>query len=427
MRIIAGFISIIFTLLAGATATAQDSAEPIKVACGSVGIELKLCTDAVEAWTAKTGYPASVVSMPTSSSERLALYQQFLSAKQGGIDVFQIDVIWPGILKTHLLDLTPYVPQEEVKQHYATLIHNNTVDGRLVALPYYTDVGVMYYRKDLLEKYDLAVPQTWDEMTEAAKIIQKGEREAGIHDFWGYVWQGKAYEGLTCNALEWVYSSGGGQIVAPEGDVTIVNDDAANAINRAAGWVGSITPRGVLNYSEEEARGIFQSGKAAFMRNWPYAWSLAQGEGSPVKGKVGVTMMLHEGGDTPRSGALGGWQMAVSKYSAHKEKAVDLVRYLTGPEVQRKLAIESSNNPTIRALYDEPDVLAALAIPEVLKEALGAAVARPSRVAGVRYNQLSNGFYNAVHATLSDDGTAEENLKSLQHRLKRISKEGTWD
>lgn len=418
----------IFALLASTASAPVNAQAPkeLKVACGSVGIELQLCSDAVARWSKKTGFPASIVSMPAQTSERLALYQQFLSAKLGEIDVFQIDVVWPGILKNHLLDLTPFVPQEEIDQHFTSITQNNTVDDKLLAMPLYTDVGVMFYRKDLLEKYKLKEPTTWDQLEHAAKVIQEGERKDGISDFWGFVWQGKAYEGLTCNALEWVNSQGGGAIVAPEGAITIVNEHAAKALDRAAGWVGTISPKGVLNYGEEEARGVFQSGKAAFMRNWPYAWSLAQGDGSPIKDKVGMIAIPSAGKGSPRSGTLGGWQMAVSKYSEQPERAADLVRYMTGPEVQKDYAVRAAYNPTIRDLYKDPKVLAGLPVPDVMFKALSEAVARPSRVTGFRYNYVSNSFWNAAHATLSHDGDGKTNLEALEHRLKRISKEGKW-
>src|SRR5690606_12242894 len=125
--------------------------------------------------------------------------------------------------------------------------------GKLLAMPLYTDVGILYYRKDLLEKYNRPVPSSWQEMTDTAAYIQEQERAEGHKDMWGYVWQGKAYEGLTCNALEWISSFGGGQIVDPDGSITAGNEEAEKAVELAASWIGTITPQGVLNYSEEEA------------------------------------------------------------------------------------------------------------------------------------------------------------------------------
>ncbi len=135
---------------------------------------------------------------------------------------------------------------------------------------------MLFYRSDLLEHYGETVPQTWAEMTRIAERIQQAEREAGNEGFWGYVFQGKAYEGLTCNAIEWVASYGGGRIVDDNGNITINNAGAAEALQTVAGWIGTIAPRGVMGYEEEQARAVFQNGDTLFMRNWPYVYALSQ-------------------------------------------------------------------------------------------------------------------------------------------------------
>ena len=124
----------------------------------------------------------------------------------------------------------------------------------------------------------------------AATYLRLAERKAGNDKFWGFVWQGRAYEGLTCNGLEWVASHNGGSIIEPDSKITINNPQAVKALNQAKPWVNTISPPGVLNYTEEESRGVFQAGNALFMRNWPYAWGLSQGADSPVKGKVSMNI-----------------------------------------------------------------------------------------------------------------------------------------
>ena len=142
------------------------------------------------------------------------------------------------------------------------------------------------------------------------------ERAEGKADLWGYVWQGNAYEGLTCNALEWVKSNGGGQIIEPDGTITIYNENAVKALEMAKGWVGTISPPGVLSYMEEETRGVWQTGNAVFMRNWPYAYALGNGDDSPIKGKFDVAPLPSGGGDNASAATLGGWNLAVSKLLA---------------------------------------------------------------------------------------------------------------
>ena len=203
----------------------------------------------------------------------------------------QIDVVWPGLLANHLLDLKEVLGDDAAAGHFDTIVTNNTIDDRLVAMPWFTDAGVLYYREDLLEKYGHDVPKTWQELTEIAREIKDAERAEGQDGMQGYVFQGRAYEGLTVNALEWVASFGGGTVVEADGEISINNEHAAEALDLAASWIGDISPNGVLNYTEEEARGVFQSGGAVFMRNWPYAWALAQSEDSDVRGKVGVCLL----------------------------------------------------------------------------------------------------------------------------------------
>ncbi|MFO1070457.1 MAG: ABC transporter substrate-binding protein [Geminicoccaceae bacterium] len=402
------------------------SAATISISCGAVGQELELCKSGAEAWAKKTGNEVKVVSTPNSATERLALYQQMLAAGSADIDVYQIDVIWPGILANHLLDLTGKIPADQIGAHFKAIVENNTVNGQLVAVPWFTDAGVLYYRKDLLEKYGKQPPQTWAELAAIAKEIQDGERAAGNDKMWGFVYQAKAYEGLTCDALEWVDSWGGGTIVDADGKVTINNPKAAEAITWAASTVGTIAPEGVLNYGEEEARGVWQSGNAVFMRNWPYAWALGNAPDSPIKDKIGVVALPKGGEGGKQTGTLGGWQLAVSKYSANPDAAADLVSFLTSYDEQKRRAIQGAYNPTIEALYKDQEVLAAVPFFGSLYDTFTNAVARPSKVTGTKYNQVSSEFFNAVHEVLSGKAKAEDSLASLEGKLNRLSRGGKW-
>jgi trehalose/maltose transport system substrate-binding protein len=175
-------------------------AATISISCGAVGLELELCQEGAQAWAEQTGNQVNVISTPNSATERLALYQQILAANSADIDVFQIDVIWPGVLANHFIDLAEHIPDDQVSQHFPAIIENNTVDDSLVAMPWFTDAGVLYYRTDLLEKYGKQPPETWQELTAIAKEIQDGERAEGNDKMLGFVFQAKAYEGLTCDA-----------------------------------------------------------------------------------------------------------------------------------------------------------------------------------------------------------------------------------
>jgi trehalose/maltose transport system substrate-binding protein len=412
--------------LSGGFASSANAQAEISIACGAVGIELELCRDGANAWAEATGNAVNIVSTPDSASERLALYQQILSAGANDIDVYQIDVIWPGILGSHFVDLSEHISEDTIGEHFEAIVATNTLDDRIVAMPWFTDAGVLYYRTDLAEEYGVDAPTTWQEMTEAAQTIQAGEREKGNDRFWGFVWQGRAYEGLTVNALEWFDSFNGGSIVETDGSISVNNSENLAALELASSWIGDISPNGVLNYMEEDARGVFQSGNAAFMRNWPYAWTLAQSEDSEIRGNVGVLPLPKGGDDGQHTGGLGGWNLAVSRYSDHPEEAADLVAYLVGMEEQKRRAIVGGYNPTIAALYEDEEVLEANPFFGELYDTFVNAVARPSGVTAARYNEVSSTLYNAVHDALSGSTSPGDALSNVEAELQRMSRGGRW-
>ena len=285
MRSVLSGVAVAATVAGGALGA---QAATISISCGAVGLELELCQEGAD-------------GLGRADRQR---GQRHLDAELGDRAAGALSADPRGELGRHRRlpdrrDLArhpgqplhrsgrAYRPRTTIDQHFPAIVENNTVDGALVAMPWFTDAGMLYYRTDLLEKYGKQPPATWQELTEIAKEIQDGERAAGNDRMLGFVFQAKAYEGLTCDALEWIDSFGGGTIVAEDGSITINNAKAAEALDLAATWIGEIAPEGVLNYSEEEARGVFQSGNAVFMRNWPYAWALGNADDSAVKGKIG--------------------------------------------------------------------------------------------------------------------------------------------
>ncbi len=390
----------------GAVASAQTV---ITVAAGAVGQELELTHAAADRYMKlHPDVTVNVLETPDLTDNRLALYLQMFEAKSSDVDVFQIDVIWPGDLAEHFVDLYDYGARDVVDEHFPAIIENNTVDGHLIGIPWFTDAGLLYYRTDLLEKYGFdGPPKTWGELTSMAQKIQDGERAGGNQDFWGYVWQGNSYEGLTCDAEEWVASYNGGTIVSPEGVITINNPNAIAAITEAASWVGTISPNGVTSFGEEEARNMWQAGNAAFMRNWPYAYSLGNDKDSVIAGKFDVSP-LPAGPNGKPAATLGGWQLAVSKYSKNPEAAADVALFLASPAEQKIRAIEGSLNPTIMSLYQDPDVLKAVPFFGSLYDVFTNAVARPSTATAPNYAAVSRAFYTAVHSVLTGKATAAD-------------------
>ncbi|AFD25745.1 ABC transporter substrate-binding protein [Deinococcus gobiensis] len=416
-------VAAILGLTTALAAASQGSAVTVTLACGTVGQELQLCKDGAARWAKKTGNEVKIFESPNLTNDRLGLYQQQLAARSSDIDVYQLDIVWPGLLGQHFVDLKSKVPQSEQNGFFKGILDANTVNGKLVSLPWFTDAGLLFYRTDLLKKYGYsAPPKTWAELATMAKKVQDGEQKTN-KTFAGYVWQGKNYEGLTCDALEWVSSFGGGTIVDSTGKVTINNSKAAAALDAAASWVRNVSPQGVTTYDEEAARGIFQSGNAMFMRNWPYAWANGQSDDSKVKGKIGAAPLPAGPGGKPAA-TLGGWNLGVSMYSKNQAAAIDLVRYLTSPTEQKIRAIEGSYNPTLPALYKDSAVLKANPFFGSLYGVFTSAVARPSGPTKDKYNQVSQAFSGAVSDVLTGKSKGQAAVAKLSTDLARIKGRG---
>jgi trehalose/maltose transport system substrate-binding protein len=397
-------------------------AADLSMVSGSTGNDLAFLTKVIAKFTADTGDKVTIVPMPSSTTDQFGQYKLWLAAGNTDIDVYQTDVIWAPQLADQFLDLTD-TAKDVAKQHFPSIIESQTTNGKLVAIPFFTDAPALYYRKDLLDKYKIAAPKTWDEMATAAKTVMDGEKSA---DLQGFVFQGNSYEGLTCDALEWVKSNGGGQIVEPDGTISINNPKAAAALDRVKAWIGTISPKGVLAYQEEESRGVWQLGNSVFMRNWPYAYALGNGADSKVKDKFDV-VPLPSGGEGGGSAAtLGGWNLAVSKYSKAPDEAKKLVMYLASAEVQKMNALENSHLPTIESVYDDADVAKSQPVIVKWKAIFQAAVPRPSAPTKVKYNEVSSLFWSAVHDTLSGNGTSADNLAALEAKLIELKGAG-WN
>jgi trehalose/maltose transport system substrate-binding protein len=380
----------------------------------SVGIMAELDKVMTRKFTEDTGIEVRVVPRPRDATESYSTYQRMFQGQSADIDVMTVDVIWPGAFAQHLVDLEPKLG-EAAKGHVPTLVENARIDGHLVAMPWFTDFGILYYRTDLLQKHGFAKPpETWDDLEAQAKKIVEAEKAANA-SLVGFVWQGKAYEGLTCNALEWVYSHGGGTLVDGK-QVTVDNPQVVKALSRARGWIGTISPSGVTGYEEEDARNVFQAGNAVFMRNWPYAYALGNDERSAIKGKFDVAPLPHEPGQKS-AGTAGGWNLAVSKYSKSPDAAIELVRYLASPEGQRYRALVGSVVPTVVSMQADPEVTKKMPFLEKVRGALEV-VPRPSRTTGTRYNEASIAFFQGASQVLSGREPGPV-LKQVQTRMAR--------
>lgn len=353
----------------------------------------------------EVGMAIELLPAPANPLDRLGLYRQFLPAESDDIDLIDFDVIWSGTLAPHLLDLNPHLPAEERDEYFPIYLENNSVGEALVGLPQMGDIGLLYYRTDLLEKHGFQQPPaTWSELEEMAATIQAGERGENA-EFWGYVWQGNVYEGLTVNALEWQASMGGDLIVDADGGLAVDSSGAAQTLDRAAAWVGDISPPTVTVFQEEDGRALFQNGKAAFMRNWPYAYGLGQAEGSPIRDRFGVTRMPKgDGAEARHASVIGGQQLGVSRYSRNPDAAADAARCLTGAVAQRRRALADGTPPAIVALYEDADVQARIPAAAQIAESLAEhAVVRPAAATGGHYTEISLVYFIEVNRVLTGE------------------------
>lgn len=437
MNMIKRFFSsiIAFSLLVYADANATT----LKMTCRAKGQELFLCKAAIDEWCQKTGHKVEIVTLPHASNECFALYQQWFSAESFDVDILQMDIAWIDVFSEYLAPLENYYMGSDVLElddYFDEIRKSMYNDGHIVALPWYTDCGVMYYRKDLLEKYNRSVPKTLEELYETAYFIQEQERldPSKKNRFFGFVFQAKAYEVLTCNFAEFVDAFGGK--IASNGEIFLNSAPVFDSLKFMVSCLKKITSKSVLSYSEEDARGLFQSGNAVFMRNWPYAWSLMNEGNSLVSGKVGVmqiplSLKIYQqnvGQNNEQAlelrkqatGILGGWFLTVSKFSKNAALAADLTKFLTN-KTQQRLRAKYSYAPTFKSLYKDPEILRQNPFFRELYYSLKNAVARPSSVFKRNYTRASNEIFNTVNTILMESTSvnelSDEDLHKLLNRL----------
>jgi trehalose/maltose transport system substrate-binding protein len=374
----------------------------------------------LQQFTRDTGIRVKLLPSPDSARQRLAMWKELLGTGAAGPDVYGIDAIWPGILNDYFIDLKPYFA-DEITLQFPQIAVSYTVDKKLVAMPYRADVGLLFYRTDLLRQYGYREPpRTWDELERMAARIQAGERAKGNQQFWGFVWQGAADEVLTCDALEWQAGEGGGRIIEWDKTITVNNPQAIRAWQRAAHWVGSISPPGVIGYREWDSLNVWVAGNAAFMRHWPSAYIDSQATGSLIRDKFDTALL--PGGKAGQVGTVGGWGLAVSRSSAHPQESLQLVRYLTGRDVQVKRARVLSQPPTLPELYNLPEVLGPNPRFALLRQSFQTGiVSRPSEVTGKKYEDVSDAYIQAVHSVLTREKSAPEAAAALENKLVDIT------
>jgi multiple sugar transport system substrate-binding protein len=351
--------------------------------------------------------------LPASTDEQHQFYAINLEGGSADFDVLSMDVIWvPEFARAGwLLDVSPLLGKEARNAFFPGPIRAVTYKNRLYAIPWYIDAGLLYYRSDLLRKYARPVPTTWPALVQTAQMITKNEK-----DLYGFIWQGKQYEGLVCNVLEYFWSNGGDVIRNGTSVINSTENIEALTFMRDLMTKYEITPPLVTTAIEEPTRHLFGSGRALFLRNWPYAWNIFNREGSVVKGVVGVAALPSFPGHASAS-TLGGWQLGVNRYSRNPVAAVKLVGFLTSPAAQKTLALTIGYKPTRKALYRDRDLLREQPFMASLYDIFMQARPRPVTPYYMIITQVMQPEFSAV---LSGLKTPQAALDSAQRQIDHI-------
>ncbi|HEX5435891.1 MAG TPA: ABC transporter substrate-binding protein [Gemmatimonadaceae bacterium] len=359
-----------------------------------------------------------VQSSPDDATKRHQLFVQWLNAHVGDPDVLELDVIWTPEFAAAgwILPLDRFAPHPS--DFFPAAITANTWDGHLFAIPWYVGVGLLYWRTDLLKHPPAS-------MRELVTLAQKGMREPGGPPY-GIVWQGARYEGLITTFVEYL-GGFGGEIMDDSGRVVVDSPQAIRALTFMRDEItrSHVAPPEVLTWHEEEGRFAFQNGDAVFMRNWPYAYALlSDSTKSRVAGHFAVsTMPPGPGGHA--AAALGGAELAINRYSEHADSAYALVQYLTAPAQMLERAQATGDYPTRPALYDDPRLARALAVPiDQVREAIEHAVPRP--VTPI-YTQLSGLLQVQLHRALTGQTTPADALHQAARAMTAVIRESGLD
>ncbi|MCX4510931.1 ABC transporter substrate-binding protein [Streptomyces sp. NBC_01619] len=368
----------------------------------------------LEGWNrGHPGEKVTLVELPDSADETRAQMTTGLRSGDGRFDILNIDVAWTSEfaaagwiapLESRRFPLNSFLPP---------VVDTATYDGKLYAVPYVTNAGMLYYRKDILDREGERPPVTWTELERQARTI------APRHGLGGYAGQFLPYEGLTVNATEAVYSAGG-TILGDDGRVTVDSEAARSGVDFLArgvrdGWI----PREALTYKEEESRQAFQDGRLLFLRNWPYAYAGASGKDSPVAGKFGAVPL--PGPDGAGTSVLGGSNLAVSTRARHPESASDLIAYLTSAPVQRKVLTEGALPPVRAALYQDPALIREFPYLPALRASVLAAAPRPK---SARYEQVSLAVQAVVHDAMAQHQDPAAAVRRLAGELSAVARRG---
>ncbi|GAC1384123.1 MAG: ABC transporter substrate-binding protein [Ktedonobacteraceae bacterium] len=347
---------------------------------------------------------------PSGTGDILTIYSTTLRARNSSIDVMSIDVVYPAEFASNgwTVDLSSRWSASDRANYLPGPIKSCTYNNQVVAAPLRTDLGVLYYRKDIVA----TPPNTW---TDLASMARSNASKAK----YGYVWQGSQYEGLVCDFSEVLHGYGGDVLDPSDSKKVIVNSpQGVQALTEMVSWVGTISPTSITTFTEEPCRNAFQNGDAIFMRNWPYAYSLGNDPTkSKVAGKFDIHSLPYGGSSTTGHSTVGGWNMAISAFSKYPDASWSFMKYMLGPDAQKQLAIQGSFTPALQSVYNDAEVQSKQPLFTKLQPILQNSLPRP--VSPV-YPDLSNIIQTHVHQALTKQVSPQDALSALQSDLQTL-------
>lgn len=399
------------SLLAGCGGGEGSDVPTLTLSGSAVGAEGEILARHVAGFLEENpGLRVTIQQTPDDATQRHQLYVQWLNAHVGTPDVLQLDVIWTPEFAAAgwILPLDRFSPDDG--DFFSATLDANRWRGRLHALPWFVDVGMLYWRTDLLR----APPAS---LAELITLARRGMQTPGGPAY-GIVWQGARYEGLVTVFLE-ILGGFGGAILTPEGEVVVDSPEGVAALDYLRDQIvrSRVAPPEVLTWHEEETRFAFQNGNAVFLRNWPYAYPLMDQPDSAVAGRFAVAPMPAAPGGEPTA-ALGGGQLAINAYSRHPEAAWRLLSYLTSPERMLERARAVGQYPARRSVYRDPRLAEALAVPpeQVLRIVERA---RP-RPATPLYSELSEILQIHLHRALAGQTEPPRALAGAAREMEAV-------
>jgi multiple sugar transport system substrate-binding protein len=338
-----------------------------------------------------------------------------LSAKDSVLDVILIDVIRPAqwAAQGWAEPLDAYLGADKPKilaQYLKAYVDADQVNGKLVALPYFADAQFLYYRKDLLEKYKRAVPKTWDDMMETAKVVMDGEKNSNLQ---GFATAGSPIEGTVCTYLVPLWGAGGE--LTKDGKLNLDAPQSRQPFQLYGRMKqANVLPKNIAEIPTDRIRIDMQAGNMIFGMTWSYVWNRLENDpDSKVKGKIGVTMLPHDPGGKSAT-CIGGWQLAVSAFSKNKAEAVKFARWLSSPEVSKMQAIMASHMPVFPSVFKDADVLKAN---PWFAEALPVVEGARSRPVSAQYPQVSDVIRSNMNAYLAGTKTTDVAIGDMKSKL----------